>query len=103
MPNWTLAAGDDWLHYKEATAVSCWCLTCKSCRSEAAQYAGADGAVQAWKMHASMVRALEKQQPDKKAGQQQRGRMLYFSFDLYFLLVKGLKTEDKGSENVAAT
>lgn len=34
MPNWSLAAGGDWLHYKEATTVSCWCLTCKSCRSE---------------------------------------------------------------------
>lgn len=30
MPNWSLAAGGDWLHYKEATTVSCWCLTCKS-------------------------------------------------------------------------
>lgn len=34
MANWSLAAGGDWLHYKEATTVSCWCLTCKSCRSK---------------------------------------------------------------------
>lgn len=34
MPNWSLAAGGDWLYYKEATTVSCWCLTCKSCRSK---------------------------------------------------------------------
>lgn len=34
MPNWSLAAGGDWLHYKEATTVSCWCLTCKSCWSK---------------------------------------------------------------------
>lgn len=33
MPNWNLAAGGDWLHYKEATTGSAWCLTCKSCRS----------------------------------------------------------------------
>lgn len=34
MPNCSLAACGDWLHYKEATTVSCWCLTCKSCRSK---------------------------------------------------------------------
>lgn len=34
MPNWSLAACGDWPHYKEAPAVSCWCLTCKSCWSK---------------------------------------------------------------------
>lgn len=34
MPNWGLADSGDWLDYKEATTVSCWCLTCKSCRSK---------------------------------------------------------------------
>lgn len=34
IPNWSLAACGDWPYYKEATTVSCWCLTCKSCWSK---------------------------------------------------------------------
>lgn len=56
MPNWSLAACGDWLHYKEATTVSCWCLTCKSCQREHTLWSR-----KAVRSYASIAHMLEKQ------------------------------------------